>query len=78
MEIKLRVKKPQRKRVRKPKTKEQKLREQMNWIVRKYETGDLNLNKKSHRITAKIAIQKGLIPEEVLNDERYYQSDDES
>ena len=50
----------------------------MNWIYRKYYTGDLNLNKESHRIAARIAIKEGIIPEEVLNDERYYQSDDQS
>lgn len=78
MEIQLRVKKPVRKRKRKKPSPEQKLRSQMNWIYKKYHTGDLNLNKESHRIAARIAIKKGIIPEEVLNDERYYQSDDQS
>lgn len=40
----------------------------LKWITNKYKTGDLDLDKPSHRIMARIAVSKGLIPEEALND----------
>lgn len=40
----------------------------LKWITNKYKTGDLDLDKPSHRIMARIAVSKGLIPEEALED----------
>ena len=64
IEIKLKVKKPNRPKKRKKKTKTQRKKEMMRWIVKKYETGDLDLSKPSHQIPYRIAVNEGLIPKE--------------
>ncbi len=48
-------------------THTQKIKDKMNWIVKKYRTGELDLSKPSHRIPARVAVSKGLIPKEALD-----------
>lgn len=48
------------------KQKERKKAANLRWIVKKYNTGDLDLNKTSHYIQAKIAVSKGMLPKEVM------------
>lgn len=65
--IKMKVKKPKRR----YDDRSRKKRNEYNlkWITNKYKTGDLDLDKKSHRIMAKIAASKGLIPQEVFDED---------
>lgn len=57
LEMRLRAKLKQKKEV----TPEQQLKYDMNWILKKIKTGDLDLNQKSQQIKLKIAISKGLV-----------------
>lgn len=44
----------------------QKMQDKMNWICKKYRTGELDIQKPSHLIPARVAVSKGLIPKEAL------------
>jgi len=46
---------------RKKATPEQQMKYDMNWILKKIKTGDLDLNQKSQEIKLNIAISKGLV-----------------
>ena len=65
--MRLKVKRPPRRK--RPLTqRDRDLRNQhtLKWITNKWKTGDLDLDKPSHRIAANIAVSKGLIPKEAL------------
>ena len=57
LEMRLRAKLKQKKEI----TPEQQLKYDMNWILKKIKTGELDLNKKSQEIKLNIAISKGLV-----------------
>jgi len=69
--LRLKVKRPSKKRKRTLTQKDRDMRNKhtLTWITNKWKTGDLDLDKPSHRIAATIAVSKGLIPKEALLDE---------